>query len=656
MNYQEATKAFAKARNNAKLLPHRSIKKATSLISLKTSLEVAALSALLVCLFFFAYTLVTQGKGINFITHTKTSIDFLKGALMESMRYAVLTLALVFPLPTVGSTLIPKYREEAKNRLLNPRYFLMHGCIAAWIMLFFAALIPLVISGLNGFFGIQAHGKTLAHLSDSMWLQLMALTWLGYEAMAILNWRDVRKTKALTHHARSDFKLWLATSTGVLANRQHGAGMLRNQPVVLDLEDAAKNILIFGGIGSGKTSCAINPLLLQLLDQHCGGLIFDIKGDFHLQVVRLAQALGKEDCLIRLGMGGIPINLIEDALPEMATSFLKSAFLSDARSQGASAFWTDQATNLCTAVLGLLMHLPPRYNLKDMYDYIFNPEAKALITSELEIIKLALSDQDMSLFTHYQDSIEREFESFNEKTRNDIRATVTQVLMPFRNPRMTDAFCKPSHLNLKSVFDGSIYLLNLPLGVHGIAARVAYTFIKLRFFNLMQNRVSQPSWNQDNPVFFMCDEYQDIVTGNTGGLSDLNFWDKSRSSKTIGIVASQSISSFQAAIGDSPISDAVLQNFRQKICFSTEDQSTVNYFKQMMGTVPVKKHTISQQWGSSSGNHSNSHHSKTETISYTHEEVVDAQLMRNLKPQQAIAILTLQGHCCDDVVDLQAVH
>ena len=90
----------------------------------------------------------------------------------------------------------------------------------------------------------------------------------------------------------------------------------------------------------------------------------------------------------------------------------------------------------------------------------------------------------------------------------------------------------------------------MPLARWGLGAKVAYTFIKLRFFNMMQNRIHNPEWDQGRPVFFMCDEYQELISASRDGLSDLNFWDKSRSSKTIGVISSQSVSSFYAAIGD----------------------------------------------------------------------------------------------------------
>ena len=48
-------------------------------------------------------------------------------------------------------------------------------------------------------------------------------------------------------------------------------------------------MLVLGGIGSGKTTRAVNPLLLQLLDQDCGGLIFNVKGNFGQTVDELAR-------------------------------------------------------------------------------------------------------------------------------------------------------------------------------------------------------------------------------------------------------------------------------------------------------------------------------------------------------------------------------
>ncbi len=88
-------------------------------------------------------------------------------------------------------------------------------------------------------------------------------------------------------------------------------------------------------------------------------------------------------------------------------------------------------------------------------------------------------------------------------------------------------------IKMKDLFNGTVGLVDMLLSIWSFGGKVACIFIKLRFFNLMQNS-NQPPINRNStgsPVFFICDEFQEIVSANRDGFSDLNFWDKSRSSK-----------------------------------------------------------------------------------------------------------------------------
>jgi hypothetical protein len=143
----------------------------------------------------------------------------------------------------------------------------------------------------------------------------------------------------------------------------------------------------------------------------------------------------------------------------------------------------------------------------------------------------------------------------------------------------------------------------------------------------------------------MCDEFQEIVSASREGLSDLNFWDKSRSSKTIGIISSQSIASFYAALSSHDMANALLQNFRQKLCLRTEDPTTINFMENLIGRARVKKLSITQNQQYCSN-----------TISDAREGVVDAQLFRELNPAQAVAILSLAGQSMDDVLTLLPIY
>jgi hypothetical protein len=76
---------------------------------------------------------------------------------------------------------------------------------------------------------------------------------------------------------------------------------------------------------------------------------------------------------------------------------------------------------------------------------------------------------------------------------------------------------------------------------------------------------------------------------------------------------------------------------------------TLEFIERLIGRARVKK--ISNSYSGSGGDY---HTSKT--ISESREGVVDAQLFRELRPNNAIAILSLSGHSMDDVLSLMPVY
>ncbi len=455
--------------------------------------------------------------------------------------------------------------------------------------------------------------------SHRLYRLLIALAWLGLPGAALSRFLRCLKSRPQPEPVLT---VWLGVSTGLLHNRAHYRDPGR-RPVVLDSSDLGQNLLVLGGIGSGKTTSVIQPVLWQCLRHGVGGLIFDIKGDFGVAAMGLGRAAHRT--LTIIGPKRRAFNLLRGLTPEAAAGFLKSALL--LTGSPSDPFWIDTAIELCRNALGVLSFLPEHYSLAGLYEYLFHDEARERWDRELAHEAVGLSPQALRLLRSYQSYHEGVFARFDAKVVAGVLASAAQVLTPFTHPDLVDAFCPPvDALTIDSLGAGDVFLVDLPLAVWGVGAKVIYTFIKLRFFQYMQRRSTQ---ERTRPVLFLCDEYQEIVSANKDGLSDLNFWDKGRAFGTLGVISAQSIASFYAALGDRDLADTLLQNFRQKLCLRTDDIHTIHFFERLLGRAVYDR--------------------RRDTA------LVTALVVRRLHGRQALAVLSKDGEGIDDVIDLPTV-
>ncbi|MHB1951978.1 MAG: type IV secretion system DNA-binding domain-containing protein, partial [Acidiferrobacteraceae bacterium] len=192
-------------------------------------------------------------------------------------------------------------------------------------------------------------------LFGDMPLPVVVLLVLSAVLWRALSRRIGYRVRRLSRGRPGDAVSWglaLGAATGTLAARGHVTGAPRGVPLVLDARDAAQNILVLGGIGAGKTTGLMQPCLDQLFGHGSGGVVFDIKGDFHEAVSAIARRHPATPLVI-IGPGHRRLNLLAGLSPEMCASFLKSAILLGG--YGASeSFWIDSATELLRNTFGVL--------------------------------------------------------------------------------------------------------------------------------------------------------------------------------------------------------------------------------------------------------------------------------------------------------------
>ena len=458
--------------------------------------------------------------------------------------------------------------------------------------------------------------------------------------------------------------LEIGTSTGELLERRgHKGGLPSGTPVVLSPEDCAKNIIAFGGIGSGKTSRFINPLMLQLMEQNAGALVLDIKTDFQREVAAITAHVGREYKTV--GDGGMTLNLLRGTTPELAASFLKSCFL--AQGTGDSQIWADLATEHCRNCLTLLKLAGGDYSLAGLYGIAIDDKARRALVEQTDAAFDDMSDRDQRL----QSAVVRYFmtwDGYDERQKSSVMVNVNSVLTPFSHPDLVDAFSTGSEQGeadlTELINDGAVFLVNLPQTKFGKeGARYAYLLIKLRFFNMMRERRTRDDWNQTRPVAFVCDEYQSIVDS----VSDTDFWDKSRSSKTIGIVSMQGVASLTQALNDNhKAAEAILQNFRQRVVFRTEDEATLRHVQHLLGQIDVvltssgESYSESVSWtglgmGGRQPTQSQSI-SESENASMTRQDLFSANDMRALSADYCLLIGNIGDRAADEVLQVAPLY
>ena len=399
----------------------------------------------------------------------------------------------------------------------------------------------------------------------------------------------------------------------------------------------------------------------QVLTQDCSALIFDIKGDFRREVEYLSARANRKFRVV--GDGGMTLNLLKGCTPEVAASYLKSCFVASGSANGDGAFWAETATNYCRNILSLIKLANTDYSIAGLADLVFS-ETK--LTNTLKSARErekngVMSDKELRVWnvvlSYFVDTVS----AWDDKFKGNVRGTCEAVLNPFVSPDLVDAFSIENAHGEADLYDllnkQEIFLVNLPRHKFGSnGARFAYLLIKLRFFTMMSERRSRQDVNQNRYVAFLCDEYQTIVDA----VSDVDFWDKSRSSKCFGIVSMQGFSSLVQAVGNQKTAEAIFQNWRQRAIFRTEDSATIELSQKLLGQVDVhitsesQSTSISQTEGmnrSSSTSNSNS-----ESTSIQRQNLFDANDFRKLDAQFALFIGNIGDKAVDDVIEVQPLY
>lgn len=356
-----------------------------------------------------------------------------------------------------------------------------------------------------------------------------------------------------------------------------GAPPLISEPVSLSLEDFCRHTLILGSSGSGKTTRAFNPILLDALAKfEAGGLVLAAKPEGVREAVEICRRAKREFVLVQPGTD-VGIDLFTGN-PDVDSMYLRDLF---GRSGPEMKPWIDAGVaRMKNAFVMLNTAGPQYYTFDNLAKYLFD-ESYANDLRIYSLTKLRQVREDSAEAWTIRESVDYEdkrFRHFPEQTKASISFACAQLLDPLRDFYIVKTFAKPRRfISIDEVFNGLVIILHVPRIRYERAAQAIYTLAKRRFFSAVENRRSDPAVDQDRLVIFGADEYQLCISE-----TDVTSLGIVRSSHCAVLAATQGLSSLLSVLNAQLVATAV-QNFSQKLLFKTDDIPTLHAFNEVLG-------------------------------------------------------------------------
>ncbi len=342
-----------------------------------------------------------------------------------------------------------------------------------------------------------------------------------------------------------------------------------NQRVVFGVEDLCRHTMIFGSSGSGKTTRAYNPMLLEMLSKfRAGAFIIAAKVEAVDEAVEIARRAGREALVVAPGS---PIGL--DLLcgsPDIDSMYFRDTF---GRVADEARQWVDAAVARMKNALRILKAAGNQYyTFEHLTGYCFDDKFAAMVRIQaMERLRALAHDTDEAWTIREAMSYEdTRYLQFTPETRRAVQFSVSQLLEPLRDVQISKTFARRHNLvQIESVFSGKVIVLHVPRTRYERAASAIYTLAKRRFFTALENRRSDQSLDQERPVVFGIDEYQLCISE-----SDVQSLGVIRSAGCMVLGTTQGVSSLYSVLPKYHV-DAALQNFTQKLFFKTDDDDTL---------------------------------------------------------------------------------
>ena len=392
--------------------------------------------------------------------------------------------------------------------------------------------------------------------------------------------------------------------------------------------DACEGTVIFGGVGSGKTSGSGRAIARAFLRAGFGGLVLAAK----VGEVERWQAYAKEtgrsaSVMLFDDSGRHRFNFLDYAqatvasagfehnLVDMMARIAEAARIADTEPGGGdNPFFRDASMELLAHTFPLLHAAYGRLRLRDVHDFILSaPTTREEADAErwqdgsfcsatlLRAAHRARHDGDAQAaraVDEHGDYWIEQFPRLGDRTRSSIVATLTSTLHPFLSGRLRELFCTETTLTPELCREGAIIIMALPSRRFGKMGAVAQQIFKY-LWQLSAERY--PVTRRTRPIFLFADEAQFFVNS-----ADAEFLSTSRESRVCPVFITQDTPTLHARLGmrGENAAQAFLSKFQTRIFHANTDHDTNRFAADILGKTTrfntARSQSIAHNAGSSS--------------------------------------------------------
>jgi hypothetical protein len=335
-----------------------------------------------------------------------------------------------------------------------------------------------------------------------------------------------------------------------------------------------ENVLVSGGVGSGKTSSVINPMLRDAIQFHaddpdtkCGLFVFDSKTDGTTERVRKwAADCGRARDVIVLEPGSSEgydpfggVNLLVES--DLVAAKIKAGF--DEMGED-NQYWHQTSQSGLEAALTMRLidteALELQGTLRFIHDLLVantGPRNRTLAWERIDDIEKALVRRGFDLDQHSRNILDmhvqtlQNWKNLDPKTKGILNTCVGNMLAPLMSHRIQDYFPIDGRtpVCIQSIVDmGKILVLKVNAAENADIAATLGRMIKSDIYRSLQQRQFSHD-AEDRLVGLFLDEYPLVATANEPFYGDVQNLQTLREKRGFVVAATQGYISLVNKIG-----------------------------------------------------------------------------------------------------------